>query len=89
VSGAAYNAHCWSAPGRLLLFRARIPERGRIPRYDAVKAELLVLIDERGEGAAPSVEREPAEPGTRDATSRSSPAGRPLTQISPKSRTGW
>ncbi|WP_223199254.1 GntR family transcriptional regulator [Solihabitans fulvus] len=41
--------------------RAGIPEHGRIPRYYAVKAELLVLVDELGVGAALPSERELAE----------------------------
>lgn len=41
--------------------RAGIPEHGRIPRYYAVKTELLWLIDALGEGAALPPERELAE----------------------------
>lgn len=41
--------------------RAGIPEHGRIPRYYAVKTELLWLIDALGEGAALPSERELAE----------------------------
>lgn len=41
--------------------RAGIPEHGRIPRYYAVKNELLVLLEELGEGAALPAERELAE----------------------------
>ncbi|CAM05815.1 GntR family transcriptional regulator [Saccharopolyspora erythraea NRRL 2338] len=41
--------------------RAGVPEHGRIPRYYAVKTELLVLIEEIGEGACLPAERELAE----------------------------
>ncbi|MBB5808600.1 GntR family transcriptional regulator [Saccharothrix ecbatanensis] len=41
--------------------RAGIPEHGRVPRYYAVKTELLWLIDALGEGAALPPERELAE----------------------------
>ncbi|MER7014116.1 GntR family transcriptional regulator [Saccharopolyspora sp. NPDC000359] len=41
--------------------RAGIPEHGRIPRYYAVKIELLGLVEELGEGAALPSERELAE----------------------------
>ena len=41
--------------------RAGIPEHGRIPRYYAVKAELLELISELGVGAVLPSERELAE----------------------------
>ncbi|MEU5692742.1 GntR family transcriptional regulator [Actinosynnema sp. NPDC020468] len=41
--------------------RAGIPEHGRIPRYYAVKTELLWLIEALGEGAALPSERELAE----------------------------
>ncbi|MFD1146272.1 GntR family transcriptional regulator [Saccharothrix hoggarensis] len=41
--------------------RAGIPEHGRIPRYYAVKTELLWLIDALGEGTALPSERELAE----------------------------
>ncbi|WP_073481838.1 GntR family transcriptional regulator [Streptoalloteichus hindustanus] len=41
--------------------RAGIPEHGRIPRYYAVKARLLDLVAELGEGAALPAERELAE----------------------------
>ncbi|MGM1062132.1 GntR family transcriptional regulator [Saccharothrix sp. Mg75] len=41
--------------------RAGIPEHGRIPRYYAVKTELLWLVDALGEGAALPSERELAE----------------------------
>ncbi|MDR7302601.1 GntR family transcriptional regulator [Haloactinomyces albus] len=38
--------------------RAGVPEHGRIPRYYAVKTELLELIEELGEGTALPAERE-------------------------------
>lgn len=41
--------------------RAGIPEHGRIPRYYAVKTELLWLVDALGEGTALPSERELAE----------------------------
>ncbi|MER7077826.1 transcriptional regulator, GntR family [Saccharopolyspora kobensis] len=41
--------------------RAGIPEHGRIPRYYAVKIELLGLVEELGEGSALPSERELAE----------------------------
>ncbi|WP_447006453.1 GntR family transcriptional regulator [Saccharothrix isguenensis] len=41
--------------------RAGIPDHGRIPRYYAVKTELLWLIDALGEGVALPPERELAE----------------------------
>ncbi|WP_309113690.1 GntR family transcriptional regulator [Saccharothrix sp.] len=41
--------------------RAGIPEHGRIPRYYAVKTELLWLIEALGEGTALPSERELAE----------------------------
>jgi GntR family transcriptional regulator len=41
--------------------RAGIPEHGRVPRYYAVKTELLWLVDALGEGAALPSERELAE----------------------------
>lgn len=41
--------------------RAGIPEHGRIPRYYAVKIELLDLVEELGEGSALPSERELAE----------------------------
>ena len=41
--------------------RAGIPEHGRIPRYYAVKTELVALIEELGEGAPLPAERELAE----------------------------
>ncbi|GDY30296.1 hypothetical protein GTS_19290 [Gandjariella thermophila] len=41
--------------------RAGIPEHGRVPRYYAVKTELLALVRALGEGAALPAERELAE----------------------------
>lgn len=41
--------------------RAGVPEHGRVPRYYAVKTELLWLIEALGEGAALPSERELAE----------------------------
>ncbi|CCH29065.1 GntR family transcriptional regulator [Actinosynnema sp. NPDC047251] len=41
--------------------RAGIPEHGRIPRYYAVKTELLWLVESLGEGTALPSERELAE----------------------------
>ncbi|AHI00253.1 GntR family transcriptional regulator [Kutzneria albida] len=41
--------------------RAGIPEHGRIPRYYAVKTQLLALVQELGEGAVLPSERELAE----------------------------
>ncbi|MFI9006230.1 GntR family transcriptional regulator [Actinosynnema sp. NPDC053489] len=41
--------------------RAGIPEHGRVPRYYAVKNELLWLVDALGEGTALPPERELAE----------------------------
>lgn len=38
-----------------------IPEHGRVPRYYAVKVELLAVIEELGEGAALPTERELCE----------------------------
>jgi len=40
---------------------AGIPEHGRVPRYYAVKVELLPLVDELGEGAMLPSERDLAE----------------------------
>jgi GntR family transcriptional regulator len=41
--------------------RAGIPEHGRVPRYYAVKVELLDLVDKLGQGAMLPSERELAE----------------------------
>lgn len=43
------------------MVRTGIPEDGRISRYYAVKMELLELVEELGEGAAPPAERELVE----------------------------
>lgn len=54
-----------TAPGAPV--RAGIPEHGRVPKYYAVKAQLVVLIDELGEGGALPAERDLA---VRHAVSR-------------------
>ncbi|HEX4705569.1 MAG TPA: GntR family transcriptional regulator, partial [Pseudonocardiaceae bacterium] len=41
--------------------RAGIPEHGRVPRYYAVKVDLLLLVDELGEGTMLPSERDLAE----------------------------
>ncbi|MEE4592957.1 GntR family transcriptional regulator [Streptomyces sp. DSM 41524] len=47
------------APGAPV--RSGIPEHGRVPKYYAVKAQIALLVDEQGEGAAIPTERDLAE----------------------------